>query len=109
MGVGVGGGKRQTCSQGTQGLWLQPLPHLGLFPLLCFGFWVKHSQKWRLMGDLDACGGSSVVQGLSSTPPPCCPRAEDTHVLFLTSSLGSGRGTGQGERRRGLVLCILVS
>lgn len=72
MGVGWGGwwGERQTCSQGTQRLWLQPLPHLGLFPLVGFGFWVKYSQKWRLMGDLDACGGSSVVQDLSSPPSP---------------------------------------
>ena len=47
-----GGGKKLTCSQGTQRLWFQPLPCLGLFPLFCFGFWEEHPQKWPLIGGL---------------------------------------------------------
>lgn len=57
---------------------------LGLFPLLCFGFWVKHSWKWRLIGDLDACGGSSVAQDLSSPPPPSA--AQGLRTLTFSSS-----------------------
>ena len=52
-------------------------------PLICSGFWVKRSQKWCLMGDLDTRGGSSAVQGIC---PALLPPSLAQGLKILTSS-----------------------